>query len=110
MALKTFRPYTPTNRYKEHPDLSALETLEVDDAVFALMATANVAAGDYTLVVAATAALFNIKQGLLGLFLGKRGEIGMLFVAVGGSVGAEGLECHDGLSGWQGKGGRRKGS
>ncbi|MES2466259.1 MAG: 50S ribosomal protein L2 [Verrucomicrobiota bacterium] len=24
MALKTFRPYTPTNRYKEHPDLSAL--------------------------------------------------------------------------------------
>lgn len=24
MALKTFRPYTPTNRYKEHPDLSGL--------------------------------------------------------------------------------------
>lgn len=71
-----------------------LAAFEVDDAVFLLMTTADVAHGDDPLIVPATGALAHFEEGLLGFGLGDFIESWERLVTVDRSDGSEGFERH----------------
>ena len=71
-----------------------LVALEIDHAVFLLMATADVAHGDDTLIVPTTGALAHLEEGFFGFGLGDFVETWQRLVTVDRSDWSKGFERH----------------